>query len=156
MDVNQLLSQAAQAKEPSKQNEKSTDIFDDLMKSLTRGLGGFFKVTGMNFMSKIGEVGVLANVKLEDMGLKSGKMINEGAANFSGRGGVAAETIMGGLQFDSIKDFSKLVAAAVEPIQHLLADGLQGTHVSYGEIGQLYVQAGLPNLVQGQGLGMQV
>lgn len=156
MSIDQFTQSTMQAKAPSKSNEKSEDIFDDLMKSLARGLGGAFKmIPGMSWASKVFEVGVFANVKLEDAGIKVSKAMNEGMANFTEmRGGPAAEAIMGGLQFDSIKDFSKLVAAAIEPIQHMVADGLQGTDVPRGDIGQLYVQAGLPNAIGMSGLSV--
>jgi|GEM_PF-4808336 len=147
----QFTQQTMQAKAPSKATEKSEDIFDELMKSLSRGLGGIFKVANLGFMSKIGEVGVFANVKLEDMGIKASKMINEGAGNFGLRGGAGAEAILGGLQFDSIKDFGKLVASAVEPIQQMVADGLQGTHISLGESGLLQPMQ-TPNLRGGEGM----
>lgn len=146
----QFTQQTMQAKEPTKASEKSTDIFDDLVKSLARGLGGAFKVMKLNFMSKIGEVGVFANVKLEDAGLKVSEAINKGAANFSARGGALAETVMGGFQFDSIKDFGKLVASAVEPMQHLSSD-FQGTNISYGESGLLQPMQ-TPNLRSSEGI----
>jgi hypothetical protein len=151
MSIDQFTQSTMQAKEPSKATEKSTDIFDDLMKSLTRGLKGIFKVTGLNVLSNLGEVSAIP-VKLEDAGIKVSKAINEGAANLSMRGGAGAEAIMGGLQFDSIKDFSKLVASAVEPIQHMAAD-FHGTHVSYGESGLLQPMQ-TPNLRGGEGLAI--
>lgn len=138
----------------TKSTEAPKDLIDILVQACDRMVKGATSIAGVSFISKIGGQNIFAQAERESF---TSKMVNESAANFGMRGGAVAEAILGesGLNLGKgFGDFSKLAAAAVEPMQHMAAE-MGGVSMSYGELGSLQpMSTGTSGMGGGMGFGV--
>jgi len=144
LDINATMNNMMDsAKAPSKPSEAPKDVLDVITGGFDRMIGAIAKISGLNFIAKLGSQPVLPDS--EGLGV-----INKGASSFTSGGGPLFNAFSALLTID----FKGLVAAAVEAMSHLTADGLHVTHMSYGELGTLTPSVTFGGSVISEGLSI--